>query len=265
MSHAHPTHLCVRCCGFVLDGVHWVWDALVVLLMAFLGAVFLGHRPRACKPTEVNTSSGECHGCGRARHYYNPRWFTVLCREAMTQTEDDVETCLCRMGNDARFALPVGVSMPLVGAIALLLLVGVLTFLCAIEVIIPPWTLEKPKRPDRPPITLERLLVGKERIEEERRNAVKNPRKEQQPEKPPPRTAAGTRMAREAEYKRVPSALERFRKIKSGPTEKLKTTRASRVPRPILRVPVAAPKSRSTAPPPDKDEAEAPADGKTEN
>jgi len=263
MSHDHPTHFCARCCGFVFDTVRWVWDVLVLLSMSLLGALLLGHRPRACTPTEVNTSTGEFHGCGRACHYYNPRWFTPLCRECTIQTDDGTERALCRMGNDPQFALPVGVSLPLIGAIVLLLLGSVIALLYTIGVITFPWDLEKPKKLRRPPITLERLLVGNEKIEEERRNAAKHRKNLQQPDKPLPRTAAGTRMAKDAKYKPVPSALERFRRVKSGPTERLKTRRTSRVPRRILSTPTIAPRNRSTTLPAAKGGAKQPATGKT--
>ena len=258
MSQGHPPHFCARCCGFVFDAVRWVWDVLVLLSMSLLGALLLGHRPRACKPTEVNTSSGEFHGCGRACHYHNPHWFAPLCRECTVQTDDGTQRPLCRMGNDPRFALPVGVSLPLVGAFVLLLLVGVLALLGAIGAITPPWAPEKPKRLRRPPITLERLLVGNEKIEEEQRNAVKRPKDEQQPGTTSRRTATGTRTDKDAKYKRVPSALERFRRVKSGPTERLKTPRTSRVPRRILSTPTIAPSSRSTTLPPAKGGAKEP-------
>jgi hypothetical protein len=150
------------------------------------------------------------------------------------------EHVLCGIGNVPQFALPVGLFLPLASLMVVLVVGGAglkLYRMGAFDAML------GRTGGASPPVSLERLMLGKE-LDQAEENARPHLTPEEEAARAAAkermglsRTATGAALAKEVELPPVPSAMERFRKVMAGPKKTTEVPEDAAVPKPITRVP----------------------------
>lgn len=201
----HPVNKTIigRGWTWLWDSMRWLVDAAQGFVLGVLGLIFVGRRPRGCRPVGIGGASGASyHGCGRACRYGNPHRFIPLCQNCALRTVEGEDLVLCLRGESPRFSLPAAAFVPLAalgGGGALLL--GLL-LLAAGEGRLAP----------RAPFSLDRLFGLGQTEGGTKATPLPLP--------PAPETPAESLKAPLVPTVPMPSALERFRIIQEGPTDK---------------------------------------------
>jgi len=211
----HPVHSSIvgQAWTWLWDSVRWLADVARGFFLGLVGVVFVGRRPRGCRPVGIGGASGASyHGCGRASRYGNPQRFVPLCQNCARRTVEGEDLILCLRGESPRFSLPTAAFVPLaaLGCAGALLLA--LLMVCV----------DGGKPVFRPAFSLEQLF-GARRAEGATDAAPTPLPLALEPPAAPLKAPAVPAVP-------MPSALERFRIIQEGPADRPADGKAAKRP-----------------------------------